>query len=570
MKKFLLFISLSLVATLGSAQVIFNVEPPSMNAGNYDMSYAQASSGWGVPDMTDPANAVTGQLCMASDGTAADSLVCNAVTNNVTGKIACLYRGDCEFGVKSLNCQNAGAIAVIIINNVPGAPIAMGGGAQGTNVTIPVIMISDIDGATLKADMEACNTTTAFIGSKTGFYGSDLGCYPQHILRAENFGNVQLLSQDDTEFDVQLGAWVINYGSSDQTNVTLTATIDNGSVIYNNTSTPEALIASGDSAFITLPLFSQTSYANGFYDVEYTIASDSTDEFPGDNTIEADFAMSDSIFAYSQLDPNNLSPLGINYYRSANSTSTNSSCIAFRDPNASRVGIYGMTFSGTTLAANTLDGEYVQAFAYEWNDNFTDLNDVNFAISNLNQVASGDYIYTADLQGDSIFIPFDTPIQLLDDQRYLFCITHYGEFMFTGYDTDYDYNWNLETYLQPQFPGESDGSWFATGFGTDIIPAITLHVIDAATIGIDEEESSEEIIAYPNPANVAVNIPVGENYGDIVLTITDLQGRVVRTENISMVAPILTVDVTELASGSYIFNILHGTDNETFTVNVNK
>ncbi|MBD3638002.1 MAG: T9SS type A sorting domain-containing protein [Crocinitomicaceae bacterium] len=569
MKKFLLFISLSLVATLGSAQVIFNVQAPSSNAGNYNMSYAQASSGWGVPDMTDPANAITGQLCMASDGTSADSLVCNAVTNNVTGKIACLYRGSCEFGVKALNCQNAGAIGVIIINNVPGAPIQMGGGAQGTNVTIPVVMISDIDGATLKADMEACNTTTAFIGSKTGYYGSDLGFYPEHILRPEQFGNVQALSQDASEFEVQLGGWVINYGANDQTNVTLNAVVDNGSVLYDNTSTPEALILPGDSVFVVLPTFSQASYPNGYYDITYTIASDSTDEFPNDNTLAADFLMSDSLYSYSRLDAGNGSPIALNYYRASNSTATNSSCMAFRDPNASRIAINGMTFSATTLSANSLDGEFVQAFAYEWNDNFTDLNDPNFAISNLVEITSGDYIYNADLQGDSIFISFDEPMLLTDNQRYLFCITHYGEFIFTGYDTEIDYNWNLETYLQPQFPGESDGSWFATGFGTDIVPAISLNVFPSA-VGIDEEESDNEIVAYPNPANVVVNIPVGENYGAVTLTITDMQGRVVSTQNIQMASPILTVDISELSSGSYIFNILHGDENETITVSVAK
>jgi PA domain/Secretion system C-terminal sorting domain len=569
MKKFILFISLSLVATLGSAQVIFYVEAPSPNEGNYNMSFAQASAGWGVPDMTDPLNAITDTLCMASDGTAADSLICFAVTNNVAGKIAVLYRGDCEFGVKSKFCQDAGAVAVVIINNIPGAPIAMGGGVEGTNVVIPVVMISDQDGALLKAEMEGC-TTTAFIGSKTGFYGSDLGCYPEHILRAENFGNVQMLSQDATEFDVTLGSWVINYGSNNQTNVTLQGVIDNGSVIYDNTSSPEAVILPGDSVFIALPLFSQASYANGYYDVTYTIASDSVDEFIDDNTAEADFMMSDSAFSYSRLDAGNATPVAINYYRASNSTATNSACMAFRDANASRVGIAGMWFSATTQDPNTLDGEFVQAFAYEWNDNFVDLNDVNYGITALNQVASGDYIYLSDNQGDSTYIPFDTPVLLVDDQRYLFCITSYGANMFTGYDTEYDYNWNLQTYVQPQFPGESDGAWFATGFGTDIIPSVSLSVFGAA-VGFEENKTDEtEIVAYPNPANVVVNIPIGENYGAITLTITDLQGKLVRTENIEMVAPILTVDVTDISAGSYIFNILHGNENKTITVSISK
>lgn len=570
MKKFLLFVGISLITTLSSAQVIFNVEAPSPNQGNYDMSYAQASSGWGVPDMLDPANAIQGELCMASDGTAGDSLACNALTNNVTGKIACLYRGDCEFGVKALNCQNAGAIGVVIINNIPGAPIQMGGGAQGTNVTIPVVMISDIDGATLKAEMEACAGTTAFIGSKNGFYGDDLGFYPQHILRAENFGNVQALSQDDTEFSVGLGGWVLNYGSNDATNVTLTVTIDNGSQIYNQTSAAEPLIASGDSAFFNLPTFDQASYANGYYNVDYTISFDATDEFPNDNALEADFMMSDSLFSYSRINETTNHPEAVAYFRGGNSTASNSACMAFQDPNASRVAINGMTYSAVTSQnpdPTSIDGEFVQVFAYQWNDAFVDLNDANAQVSNITEIASGDYIYTSDAQNAQVFVPFNNKVILTDDQRYLFCMTHYGTNIFSGYDTEIDYNWNVETYLQPNFPGESDGNWFLLGFGTDVVPALTLNVFPAA-VGIEEQAQEDNIKAYPNPANVEVNIPVGDNYGAVTLTIMDMSGKVVSTQNIEMESALLTVDVTTLSTGSYIFNLTHGDETEVMTVNI--
>lgn len=130
--------SLLLMLTLGfvnvlSAQVICYVETPPSLEGNKEMTWADPGGGWGCPDLTIPANAVLDTLVFAEDGTAADSLCCNAVTNGsqVNGKIAVIYRGTCEFGVKSLNAQNAGAVAVIIINNVPGAPIAKGGRSTG-------------------------------------------------------------------------------------------------------------------------------------------------------------------------------------------------------------------------------------------------------------------------------------------------------------------------------------------------------------------------------------------------------------------------------------------------------
>ena len=43
----------------------------------------------------------------------------------VSGKIALISRGTCTFGTKVANAKAAGAVAVIIVNNVAGDPIAM-------------------------------------------------------------------------------------------------------------------------------------------------------------------------------------------------------------------------------------------------------------------------------------------------------------------------------------------------------------------------------------------------------------------------------------------------------------
>ena len=57
-----------------------------------------------------------------------------------------IRRGECEFGFKVLAAETQGAVAVIIVNNVPTPPIAMGAGAVGGSVTIPSIMVSQADG----------------------------------------------------------------------------------------------------------------------------------------------------------------------------------------------------------------------------------------------------------------------------------------------------------------------------------------------------------------------------------------------------------------------------------------
>ncbi len=59
-------------------------------------------------------------------GVQTPDLGCNAFGAIATGKIAVIRRGDCPFVDKVKNAQDAGAIAVIIMNNVAGEPVPMG------------------------------------------------------------------------------------------------------------------------------------------------------------------------------------------------------------------------------------------------------------------------------------------------------------------------------------------------------------------------------------------------------------------------------------------------------------
>ncbi|MFI1744511.1 PA domain-containing protein [Thalassobellus sediminis] len=94
---------------------------------------------------------ISGSLVLADDGTAAPNEACNAFVNAgaINGNIAILYRGTCDFSQKVLNAQNAGAVAVIVVNNVAGGPSIMSAGAQGDSVTIPSLMLSMEDGQTI-------------------------------------------------------------------------------------------------------------------------------------------------------------------------------------------------------------------------------------------------------------------------------------------------------------------------------------------------------------------------------------------------------------------------------------
>jgi minor extracellular serine protease Vpr len=77
-------------------------------------------------------------------------LACSALpAGSLTGKIALISRGTCTFSTKIRNAQNAGAVAVLIVNNVAGGPIAMGQDGTPNQPTIPAYMLSQTDGLSL-------------------------------------------------------------------------------------------------------------------------------------------------------------------------------------------------------------------------------------------------------------------------------------------------------------------------------------------------------------------------------------------------------------------------------------
>lgn len=80
---------------------------------------------------------------------------CDEIQNaeEMEGKIALVERGDCFFSIKHLEVQDAGAVGIVVYNNVPGDPFVMGGDDEG--IEIPGLMVSRSDGELFKSTIEA-------------------------------------------------------------------------------------------------------------------------------------------------------------------------------------------------------------------------------------------------------------------------------------------------------------------------------------------------------------------------------------------------------------------------------
>jgi hypothetical protein len=123
--------------------------------GDNVLSAATASFGASLADLSEAER--TGELELGDDGSTGDGTGtpndgCEALVGFTPGRIALVDRGLCEFGVKVLNAENAGAKAVVIANTLGrevGTP--MGPGAVGDQVTIPSLMIGQTNGSRLKS-----------------------------------------------------------------------------------------------------------------------------------------------------------------------------------------------------------------------------------------------------------------------------------------------------------------------------------------------------------------------------------------------------------------------------------
>ncbi|MCH8545746.1 MAG: M36 family metallopeptidase [Cryomorphaceae bacterium] len=96
-----------------------------------------------APDAAD--SLAIGEIVLMNDSSSNPTRGCVQTSQDLSGKIVFIDRGGCTFGEKAYSAQNAGAIGVIIANNVPGAPFAMAGTPPGP-IHIPVVMISQATG----------------------------------------------------------------------------------------------------------------------------------------------------------------------------------------------------------------------------------------------------------------------------------------------------------------------------------------------------------------------------------------------------------------------------------------
>ena len=130
---------------------------PSFTVGGTSYGYNRASGSLATVPQSG-----NGELVFTGTPTTPNDACVAPAAHSLDGKIAFIRRGACGFYNKALNAQNAGAIAVVLYNNAPGAlnPTVAPTPAGSPPVTIPVAAITANDGAAIFAGRVTNHTLT--------------------------------------------------------------------------------------------------------------------------------------------------------------------------------------------------------------------------------------------------------------------------------------------------------------------------------------------------------------------------------------------------------------------------
>jgi hypothetical protein len=630
MKVLVLFMTV-FTTILSYGQAVFEIETPESIKGFYTIGLGDSTINSFWENGSIAKKAVTANLALVDKGD--DSLAINALKTDFTGKIAVLYRGSQSFQAKALFAQNAGALAVIIINNDKANPDAALGmtASTKTGVTIPAISISLNSGIKISNVLRSGETVTGYIGGKKA-NKNDIKLDVNFALTPARLTNVTALVQQDDVVD-SLGIVVINNGSETQDSILCEVLIKFGAdtlhhdfkgVIYrdsvldiNGIKVDSILttINPGKSiGYITFePFKNKENLKPGKYTLTYSAFSTikgKEDQFKTDNTITIPFVINDTIyspvsienwnqylfkdtvrdnngkpklpitFIYDTIRHKNV-PFFTSFFQPSVTFTSYGQCLVFRDANASRIKGTGMTFvpwlyNATTEKEVPLKDEPFKINVFEWADNFSGFADT-LKFNNLIPLVSDQIFVSQNTRSWGYEnVKFDDEVLFENDKRYLVCVQSSSpnvRFAFDTLTTSLDARTRF--YDQPLNMTIRDGSYKSVGFGLDKIPSITLNVKERTSSIGELEDTKNNVIVYPNPANTFVNVSykLTSTAQPVEVSVTDITGKVVyfsKVVNSSVGTNVFGFDTETFNDGIYVVKVSSNEGNSTRKLSIQK
>ena len=506
-------------------------------------SYNAVSGGFGATLKV--GEAVTGKLVGVQDASANPDLGCNELTNGaaISGNIALIRRGDCEFGVKCKNAEDKGAKAAVIFNRVTGGPVGMAPGAVGGTVTIPVCMISLEDGEKLLAAINAGTEVTMSFRIPTFFNAVGALAYSTPLAQSQAFSP---------------SATFANSGSTNLTNLILKADIlEPGGTKTSLSATVDMLEPSADTA-VAIGLYEPTKPGS------YTMyISNNKDQ----DTLTSMFELSKAKFALDNVDSDSDASVATGWvtlsaesfvtsggrfdmgvFYAAGATDGNVAYAAFALNNIDSFPV-GETFD-VLLYRTAAAGEIVNGGATSYDD-FTPVATAQFTRKASDTGQKLIFVQLEDIGGAP------GAVKLEAEAQYLLVLKYENSNNSTtpprfAYNSQVAYSYSSETvWTDMLYMGGFTGEYniilrmYTNEFivGTKDLPTFADH----------------QVTVNPNPA--VSFIKVGFNFDNTIAevrtAIVDANGKVVSTKNYENVqSNDFVEDITRLTPGTYFYSVV--------------
>ncbi len=586
---------LVLFATFTLHAQLFIIDSPTGISGSY--LFGETVEGddpdWG-PDLL--SDVWCGDLTLIEDATDPSSDGCETAINDLTGKIAVIDRGACNFSLKVYNAQLAGAIAAIIINNQPGNLLFnMTAGLNATDVVIPAIFITLEDGELIRTSMLS-EVVSGCIGNL--IFDNDVAITTESTL-VPMYGTVpsnQITSANALLPAITPALRVSNNGLVEAANIVADVSIDftpfggSTSEVFTASAT-ETLLPIDTSVLLLTSEYDYSGSAPGVYEINYNVAMDATDELDFDNSVTTPFTVSDNVFSKSNWDVANDRPA-----QNVGFTIAGGGPIemisGFNIPNGLGYSIDSVQFQCSTQN-ETLAGITIKVNVYRWSDNV--VVDSSYQNDELTLVGINNITFAADYPEDNAWVTLPildagglTPgYPIPEDGGYYLVGTRYegADFVFFGFNNGYDHTITDELALFPTvadfpylqvttFPGqipdlEGDGGLFTDFFGT-LSQAMYVGQINIGGAANDILIDAK-LNLFPNPVADLLNaeVTLSEQADELIYKITDVNGKLIYTTNVQNVTTDKAqFDVSQLPIGQYFLNIQteNGIRTEAFNV----
>ncbi len=518
---------------------------------NEDCGYGTAT--WG--------GAVTGEFCLSSTAwvkdITPDSLGCDPVpAGSMAGKLALVRRGVCEFGLKCLNAENAGAAVAFVVNDnrvtdTDCTQIPMGPGANGAAVTIPVFFASRGMGRFIDDAIKAGTLIEI--------------CFllPSMKDPTAEFSYATPVSQHD-----QLGLITVQYtnrSGADQPSVVFKADVFDPTGQVTSFTADSSVVAGAVDKLINFDEYTLPAI-EGKYRVVYSNNKYTT---PRD-TLVREFVQTKYTYATDNLKPTgSVGPSDAQFlsaglkYQSAGMVVTGPTGLIVEYAS------FGMG-NASAIAVGDPAADIVNVLLYD-NDAADDgTTDLDASFSDLTAVAFGDYTFSNE-KADSLVYPKleslsgEPKVELLPNHFYLISILYDGNTSASGKSLSFTRSaqvpyvaFNGIGLVTPLLLDQMYSGWG----GATVVTRLHEQGFTPSpnndpflTTSTNNPRLSEAKYAVtPNPANdvVRLNLQLESVNKSVAATLIDFQGRAVDTQVVrDFQNGQMTFDATKMPSGAY-------------------